>query len=57
MLEECVFTPMPSDSHTSSTSVSVMPSSLESSCTRTFFGKRSVFLSGWGTSPSGTDGM
>ncbi len=31
MLDECVFTPMPNDSHTSSTSVSVMPSSLESS--------------------------
>lgn len=44
MLDEWVFTPMPNESQTSSTSVSVIPSSLESSWTRTFFGKRSVFL-------------
>ncbi len=31
MLDEWVLTPMPNDSQTSSTSVSVMPSSLESS--------------------------
>ena len=39
MLEECVLTPIPSDSQRSSVSLFVIPSSLASSCTR-FFGAK-----------------
>jgi len=39
MLEECVFTPIPSDTQRSSVSLFVIPSSLASSCTRFFAAK------------------
>ena len=39
MLEECVLTPIPSDSQRSSVSLFVIPSSLASSCTRFFAAK------------------
>jgi len=49
MLEECVFTPIPSDSQRSSVSLFVIPSSLASSCTR-FFGAKLLVQSFRGNS-------